>query len=141
MSNAISDSGIVVATGRTERAVAVDLVREFIDALSRRDLASARARLAMGFEMTLSGNHSFRTLEDFVAFSRTRNGATHKAVQVIEACEAANGTAVYARGVMSGEWLDGQRFADVRFIDRFMVVEGRIAEMDVWSDMAEFRPR
>ncbi len=141
MSNAISDSGIVVATGRTERAVAVDLVREFIDALSRRDLASARARLAMGFEMTLSGNHRFRTLEDFVAFSRTRNGPTHKAVEVIEACEAANGIAVYARGVMSGEWVDGQRFADVRFIDRFMVVEGRIAEMDVWSDMAEFRPR
>jgi hypothetical protein len=136
----ISDSGIVVATARTERAVAVDVVREFIDALSRRDLVAAGARIAMGLQITAAGGRRFRRLEEFVAYSGSRNGAVRKAVEILEACEAANGIAVFVRGTMSGEWLDGTPFTDVRFIDRLLVVEGRIAELEIWSDLAEFRP-
>jgi limonene-1,2-epoxide hydrolase len=141
MNPSISDSGIVVAAGRTERAVAVDIVREFLDTLGRRDLEAAKRQLAPGFQLTVSGNHRFRTLEEFTAFSRGRNGPTRKTVDAIEACESANGIAVFAHGTMSGQWLDGSAFAGVRFIDRFHVVDGRIADMQVWSDMAEFRPR
>jgi limonene-1,2-epoxide hydrolase len=141
MTTSISDSGIVVAAARTERAVAVELVREFMDALVRRDLAAASTHLAPGFELLVSGNHRFRTLAEFAAFSRQRNGAIRKSVEAIEACESATGIAVFAHGTMSGEWLDGSAFSGVRFIDRFHVVDGRIASMQVWSDMAEFRPR
>lgn len=141
MNSLISDSGIVVGAGRTERAVALDLVRDFMDALGRRDFAVAKALLGPDFRMTVSGNHVFRTLEAFSEFSRGRNGAVRKHSATLEATESATGVAVYISGTMSGAWLDGSTFTDVRFIDRFLLVDGRIVDMQVWSDMAEFRPR
>lgn len=141
MSTSISDSGIVVAAGRTERAVAIDVAREFLDAIARRDLAAADVHLAPGFEMTISGGHRFRSLADFVAFSARRNGTVRKAVETLEACESATGIAVYAMGTMSGTWLDGSAFSRVRYVDRFHIVDGRIADLQVWSDMGEQRPR
>ena len=103
----INDSGIVIGGGRTERAIAIDVVREFLDALSRRDLEAARAYLAPSFTMTVSGNHRFRTLAEFAAFSAARNGPVRKYIDGLEACEAPVGLSVYASGTMSGHWLDG----------------------------------
>ncbi len=137
----INDSGIVIGAGRTERAIAIDVVREFIDALSRRDLEAARAYLAPSFTMTVSGNHRFRTLAEFAAFSAARNGPVRKQIDGLEACEAPVGLSVYASGTMSGHWLDGSAFQGVRFCDRFVLRDGLIAEMQVWSDLADFRPR
>jgi ketosteroid isomerase-like protein len=137
----INDSGIVIGAGRTERAIAIDVVREFIDALGRRDLEAARAYLAPSFTMTVSGNHRFRTLAEFAAFNASRNGPVHKHIDGLEACEAPAGLSVYASGTMSGHWLDGSAFQGVRFCDRFVLRDGLIVEMQVWSDMAEFRPR
>jgi ketosteroid isomerase-like protein len=141
MSLGISDSGIVIGAGRTERAIAIDVVRDFLDALGRRDLEAARAVLAPGFVMTVSGNHQFRRLEDFTAFSATRNGPVRKSIDGLEASEAPTGIAVYAMGTMTGTWLDGTPFQGIRYCDRFVLRDGRIVEMQVWSDMAEFRPR
>ena len=137
----INDSGIVIGGGRTERAIAIDVVREFLDALGRRDLEAARAYLAPGFTMTVSGNHRFRSLPEFAAFSASRNGPVRKHIDGLEACEAPVGVAVYASGTMSGHWLDGTAFQGVRYCDRFVLRDGLIAEMQVWSDMADFRPR
>ncbi|MCC6172575.1 MAG: nuclear transport factor 2 family protein [Gammaproteobacteria bacterium] len=141
MSLGISDSGIVIGAGRTERAIAIDVVRELLDALGRRDLDAASACLAPGFVMTVPGNHQFRRLEDFVAFSAGRNGAVRKSIDGLEASEAPTGIAVYAMGTMSGSWLDGTPFQGVRWCDRFVLRDGRIVEMQVWSDLGELRPR
>jgi ketosteroid isomerase-like protein len=137
----ISDSGIIVATGRSARAAAIDIVRDFVEALARRDLVAARRHLTADFRMTVPGNHSFRTLEEFAAFSQTRTGAVRKQTEGFDACEVAIGIAVYTYGTMSGTWLDGSEFAAVRYIDRLLLRDDRIVEMQVWSDMAEFRPR
>jgi len=141
MNTTISDSGIVVAVGRSARAGAIERVREFVDAVSRRDLDTARMLIATDFRITVSGGQIFRTLEDFVAFSRSRNGALTKQIEGFDACEIAVGVSVYVRGTMSGSWLDGSNFEGVRFIDRFWLQDQRIIEMQIWSDLAEFRPR
>jgi len=44
---------------------------------------------------------------------------------------------VYCYGTLSGEWLDGRAFADIRFIDRFTVVDGKLLDQTVWNDLAE----
>jgi ketosteroid isomerase-like protein len=137
----INESGIVIGAGRTERGIAIDVVREFLDALGRRDLDAARAYLGPGFTMTVAGNHRFRSLPEFAAFSASRNGRVHKDIDSLEACEASAGVSVYASGTMSGHWLDGSAFQGVRYCDRFLLRDGLILEMQVWSDMAEFRPR
>jgi ketosteroid isomerase-like protein len=137
----INDSGIVIGAGRTERAIAIDVVREFTDALGRRDLEAARAYLAPDFTMSVPGNHRFRTLAEYAAFSAGRNGPLRLQIDGLEACEAPVGLAVYASGTMSGQWLDGSAFHGVRFCDRFVLRNGLIVEMQVWNDLAEFRPR
>lgn len=139
MALGISDSGIVIGAGRTERAIAIDVVREFLDALGRRDLAAASAYLAPGFVMTLPGNHQFRSLEEFAAFSATRSGTARRAIDGLEASEAPTGLAVYATGTMTGSWPDGRNFQGVRFCDRVVLRNGLIVEMQVWSDLAEYR--
>ena len=46
---------------------------------------------------------------------------------------------VYCFGTLSGEWLDGTPFAGIRFIDRFTLRDGLLADQTVWNDMGEFR--
>ena len=36
-----------------------------------------------------------------------------------------------------GEWPDGEAFEGNRYIDRFLIRQGKIATMDVWNDSAE----
>lgn len=141
MSLGISDSGIVIGAGRTERAIAIDVVREFLDALGRRDLGAAQAYLASGFVMTVAGNRQFRRLEDFAAWSAGHHGPVRKSIDGLEASEAPTGISVYATGTMAGTWLDGTPFQGVRFCDRLVLRNGLLVEMQIWNDLAEVRPR
>ena len=63
-----------------------------------------------------------------------------KSYEGIDAMQSAGDeTIVYCRGKLSGEWSDGQAFSDIRFIDRFELVGGKITRQDVWNDIAETR--
>ena len=39
----------------------------------------------------------------------------------------------------AGEWPDGTAFEGIRFIDRFVVVDGKITDQRVWNDLGEAR--
>lgn len=45
---------------------------------------------------------------------------------------------VYMIGTLYGEWLDGTPFSGNRYVDRYVVSNGRITEMQVWNDSAEW---
>jgi ketosteroid isomerase-like protein len=120
---------------------AADVVMAFLDAMGRRDLDAAEALLAPGFKMVVSGGHAFRSPREFVAHSKGRQRSARKTTDRYEEIPTPGGDVVYAIGSMAGEWNDGSAYAGVRYIDRFEVRDGKIADMQVWSDMAEFRPR
>ena len=46
-------------------------------------------------------------------------------------------TVVYNTGTLYGEWPDGTPFEGNRYVDRFVVRDGMIVQMDVWNDSAE----
>ena len=135
----LGDGRIVVGTARTERADAIDLVRNWLDALGRRELPAAAALMAPGARITISGGHEFSALEDFAAFSAGRYASLHKQADAFETCDAPGGIAVYVRGTASGAFADGRTFAGARWCDRFQVAQGRIAGLETWSDLAEVR--
>lgn len=137
----LGEGAIVVGAPRSERAVAIETVRAFMDAMSRHDAAAAGGFLAPDFQITAPGGHVFRTLGEFFAFGATRYRSISKQIDDLEAAEAPAGVAVYARGTMSGTWTDGSAFRLVRFVDRMVLRDGRIAEMQVWNDIGEARPR
>jgi len=43
---------------------------------------------------------------------------------------------VYNYGDLRGEWADGTPFSGIRYIDRFVVRDGRIVDQKVWNDLA-----
>ena len=119
----------------------IGVVRRFFAAMADRDLAAAQQLTAPGFRLVASGNQGFTDLHEFAAHSSQRQKSVAKHLEHFESVATPRGEVVYCRGTMSGTWLNDTPYEDIRFVDRFLVRDGRIEEMQVWSDMAEFRPR
>ena len=119
------------------RPPASQTVRDFLAAMERRDLAAAGALLADGFTMTFPGGVVFGRLEELVAWARDRYAAIAKTYERFEEFPVDGGAAVYCFGTLHGQWPDGRPFDGIRFIDRFTVADGKLADQRVWNDLAE----
>jgi uncharacterized membrane protein YjjB (DUF3815 family) len=108
-------------------------VKAYLDAMERRDLATAKSFLAPGFFMVFPGNKRFDSLEQLVASAKERYRSARKAYEKTEA----SGNSVYCFGTLFGELLDGTPYSGIRFIDRFTVKDGKLVDQMVWNDMAE----
>jgi ketosteroid isomerase-like protein len=117
--------------------IPTELVRAFLDAMERRDLAAARAFLADDFAMLFPGGARFTRLEDLVAHGAGRYRWVKKRFERFDEAPEEGGTAVYCFGTLYGEWPDGRPFEGIRFIDRFVVRGGRLADQKVWNDLGE----
>jgi hypothetical protein len=141
MTSPVDAAGIVVATARGPRAQAIDAARDFMDAMERGDLAAAATLCAPRFVLLAPGSQRFDALDGFVAFGRGRYLEVRKVEREFDACESAAGIVVYAHGVMNGRWLDGSAFAGLRYVDRFVIVDGRVLELQILNELGELRPR
>ena len=133
--------GRVFAGGGAAHPVASEVVAAFLQAMQARDLPRAQGFLAPGFVMCFPGVARFNTLEDLVAWGRTRYQGVTKQFERFDECWASEGTVVYCHGTLQGHWLDGSAFSGIRFIDRFLVQGGQLVRQEVWNDLAEHRPR
>lgn len=131
--------GRVFAGGGAARPVAGEVVHAFLQAMQSRDLVLARSFLAPGFSMCFPGGACFSTLDELVAWGATRYRRVSKHFERFDECWAHDGTVVYCHGHLVGQWLDGSAFAGIRFIDRFLVVDGLLVRQDVWNDLSEHR--
>ena len=118
----------------------VALVRGFLDAMEARDLDAAQACLAEGFHMTFPSGKKMTALSDLVEWSKTRYGFVRKTYTRFDVAPSLEGPSVYCYGTLAGKWLDGSAFEGIRFIDRFSVRGDKLADQQVWNDMAEVRP-
>lgn len=107
--------------------------------MEARDLDKAREFLADGFRMTFPGGAVFSTLEELVSWARPRYRRVTKTYERFDVAPAEDGVLVYCYGTLNGEWPDGAAFAAIRFIDRFLVRQGKLADQMVWNDLAEKR--
>ena len=114
-----------------------ELVRAFLDAMERRDLAAASAFLTDDFSMLFPGGAKFSRLEDLVAHGAGRYRWVKKRIEHVDEAPDAGGIAVYCFGTLYGEWPDGRPFEGIRFIDRFVVRGDRLADQKVWNDLGE----
>ncbi len=114
-----------------------ELARAFLQAMERRDLAAARGFLADGFTMLFPGGAAFTRLEDLVAHGAGRYRWVKKRIERVDEAHGDGGTVVYLFGTLYGEWPDGSAFEGIRFIDRFTVRGGKLADQKVWNDLGE----
>lgn len=116
-----------------EPSGAVDIVRAYLAAMERRELDAAAGFLAPGCVMTFPGGHRFTALADIIGWAATRYRHVTKSLEGFEQA----GESVWCFGTLAGAWPDGAPFAGIRFVDRFVVREGKITDQKVWNDLAE----
>jgi ketosteroid isomerase-like protein len=112
---------------------AEQLVRDYLAAMERRDLAAAKACLAPGFFMVFPGGARFDSLEKLVESAKGRYRSAKKTYERFDPFDGG----VYCFGTLHGELLDGTPYSGVRFIDRFTVRDGKLVDQRVWNDLAE----
>lgn len=116
---------------------AVETVESFLRLVEARRLDEAAPFLAPNITITFPGGRRFSNLEEQVASSAARFRSVRKVFERFDAVADGGAVVVYVFGVLEGENLEGDRFSDVRFIDRFELRDGLIVDQKVWNDMAE----
>ncbi|MCH8111634.1 MAG: nuclear transport factor 2 family protein [Proteobacteria bacterium] len=115
------------------------MVAAYLRTMEARDLDGARAMLAPGFEMIFPGNRRYTDIEALIESSKSRYRKVCKVFERFDEAETPDGTVVYSIGTLTGEWNDGTAFSGIRYIDRFLVRDGKFIATWVWNDMAESR--
>ena len=140
-------SGAAYIRGGTTRTPAPALpdpqqtVRDFLDTMEARDLATAKSFLTDDFVMTFPSGRQMTEIEDLVEWSKSRYRFVRKTYERFDTAATPDGTVVYCFGRLEGEWPDGTPFSGIRFIDRFALRGGKLAVQDVWNDLETARPR
>lgn len=116
---------------------AISLVREFLDATMAPDPQKAETYISPDLQITFTGGRQFHHPREIAAFNGRRYQWVKKELGPFDVCEMPQGTVVYSLGTLYGAWPDGTPFENNRFIDRFLIRDGKIVRMDVWNDSAE----
>ena len=123
---------------RVPKADPAQVVRDYLAAMERRDLAAAKAMLAPGFAMVFPGDRRMGSLEELVESAKRRYRSALKDYERFDVAPASDGTSVvYCFGRLRGELLSGEPYSGIRFIDRFTVAGGKLVDQMVWNDMGE----
>jgi hypothetical protein len=103
------------------------------------DPDGAAAYVAGDFGLVFSGGRRFSGPAEAAEFNARRyNWVRKKFLRTDAALDPASGDVyVYNAGYLYGEWPDGTRFETNRYLDCFVVRDGKIVSADVWNDSAE----
>ena len=116
-----------------------ELVETFLAASMKPDPVLARTFVADTVSITFTGGRRFREPGENTAFNISRYAWVKK--RMIRTDVVAGATMdeaiVYNTGTLYGVWPDGIPFEGNRYLDRFVVSQGKITHMDVWNDSAE----
>lgn len=115
------------------------IVRDFLGAMERRDLPTAKAMLSPDFSMTFPGGASFAKLEELIDWAKPRYQRVGKVYDRFDTVPGMEDAAVYCFGTLEGVWPDGSAFSGIRFIDRFTVRGGLLVDQKVWNDLDAVR--
>ena len=133
--------GNVFSSGGPVLPEASQLVAQFLYCMAARNFQAAQAFLAPSFEMVFPGGETMHQLTELLSWAAPRYQKVGKTKMHFDESWQSDKTVVYCRGMLNGVWLDGTEFKDIRFIDRFEVVKGKLQRQDVWNDLAEMRDK
>jgi hypothetical protein len=129
---AVSHPSPVVSEGKR-------IVEEFLEASMIPDPVRARTFMAQDVQITFTGGRRFTDPAGTTGFNASRYRWVKKKFERTDVVAGGSDdeTIVYNTGTLYGEWPDGVPFAGNRYVDRFVVRQGKIVRMDVWNDSAE----
>jgi hypothetical protein len=123
------------AIGQAAKAV----VEEFLRVIMIPDPAGAKAFAAPGLEIHFTGDRLMHDPGECSAFNASRYKWVKKRFERTDVVAGASAqeAIVYNIGTLYGEWPDGAPFEGNRYVDRYVVCQGKITKMEVWNDSAE----
>jgi hypothetical protein len=131
----------MTATTSTDPTTPGGVVDEFLRLIMIPDPVAARRFVAPGLRIRFTGGRAMADPTECTAFNASRYKWVKKAIErtetVARAPEASEDV-VYSLGTLYGEWPDGTPFEGNRYVDRYVVRDGLITQMDVWNDSAEW---
>jgi len=103
------------------------------------DPEGAAAYVADDLAITFTGGRKFSRPAETSAFNAKRYKWVKKRfLRTDAALDPATGDVhVYNTGYLYGEWPDGTPFDGNRYMDEFVVRDGKIVSTNVWNDSAE----
>ncbi len=116
---------------------AADIVERFLVASMIPDPETAGTFMAPNVAITFTGGRKFGHPRETTAFNAMRYKWVKKKMERTDVAPGEGDTVVYNTGTLYGEWPDGTPFEGNRYVDRFVVRDGMIVQMDVWNDSAE----
>jgi hypothetical protein len=120
-----------------ETAKAADIVEQFLVASMVPDPVKAATFISPDLDITFTGGRKYKHPRETAAFNAKRYRIVKKKFERTDVVPGAGETIVYNTGTLYGEWPDGTPFEGNRYVDRFVVRNGKIVKMDVWNDSAE----
>lgn len=114
----------------------VETIRTVILRAMAGDREAVERHFAADAELVFVGRR-LATAAEIGAFNATRYRRVAKSIEAWDVAFCDDRTIVTSVGTLHGEWLDGTPFEGNRYLDRFVLVDGRITRMDVWNDSAE----
>jgi len=120
-----------------------EVVDEFLRLIMIPDPVAARRHVGPGLRIRFTGGRAMSDPTECAAFNAARYRWVKKRIERTEtvahsATTEIGETVVYSLGTLYGQWPDGTPFEGNRYVDRYVVREGLITEMDVWNDSAEW---
>jgi len=124
----------------TLAATPAQIVDEYLRVLMIPDPAAASAFIAPDLRIRFTGNRAMSHPSECSAFNAQRYAWVKKRIERTEVVSGGSDaeTVVYSLGTLHGEWPDGTPFEGNRYVDRYVVRGGKIVQMDVWNDSAEW---
>ena len=120
-----------------ETVTAAKIVEQFLIASMVPDPVAAARYISPDLKITFTGGRRYRHPSETAAFNAGRYKWVKKKMERSDVVPGARETIVYNLGTLYGEWPDGTPFEGNRYVDRFVVRDGKIVQMDVWNDSAE----
>lgn len=117
-----------------------EIVDEYLRLLMGPEPAAARRLAAADLQIRYVGGRLMRDPAEAARFTASRYRWINKRIEATETVAGGTpeATVVYSIGMLYGEWADGTPFDGNRYVDRYLVRHGLIAQMDVWNDSAEW---
>lgn len=122
---------------RDDTESAAEIVEGFLVASMIPDPETAGAFMSADVAITFTGGRKFKHPREATEFNAGRYKWVKKKMERTDVAPGIGGTVVYNTGTLYGEWPDGTAFEGNRYVDRFVVRDGKIVRMDVWNDSAE----
>lgn len=111
------------------------LVQRYLEATEARRLEEAQRYLASGAILIFPGGR-YASLSEMAAAAARRYQWVKKVYDAWDVAVRPDGTTiVISTGTLYGENLYGVPFEGIRYIDRFVMREGKIIRQDVWNDL------